>query len=154
MNTILVGILFFVVIILSLGFLRTEQIQKSSNESLFLKGQLPRPALNGFYKGQAQIMGPWKGKSFDSSSSSGINIINTFNNTSPIFPFKTYSGKALLDPNLEVLKIDYNISSNPFWVRLVVDELVQIAPNQYLGKAILRLVPNLPFGLMYFRLEK
>lgn len=154
MNTILVGILILVVVILSLGFFRTEQIQKGGNENLFKSGTLPKQALNGFYKGQAAIMGLWRGKSFDSSDSSGINIIESFNKTTPIFPFKTYSGNGLLDPNLAVLKIDYNISSNPFWVKPVVDELVQIGPNQYLGKTIFRLVPGLPFGIMYFKLAK
>jgi hypothetical protein len=39
----------------------------------------------------------------------------------------------------EVLKIDYDLDSNPrLSIRRVLDELVQVAPGEYLGKAHLR----------------
>src|SRR3989344_3788857 len=54
----------------------------------------------------------------------------------------------------DVLKIDYNVKGNPFWLRLIVDEIVQIAPNEYLGKMNLKIIPGFPFGILYFELKK
>ena len=34
------------------------------------------------------------------------------------------------------------------------DEIVQIAPNHYLGKLQVRIIPNYPFTLMFFELKK
>lgn len=116
----------------------------------FLKGTFPSPLPNGFYKGKVQNLNTkWKGKIFDASSSTGINLFGD----KKVYPFKTYKGKGLQDKNLDVLKIDYNISENPFWIRFILDEIVQIAPGKYLGKVLLRLIPNFPFSLGYFKLE-
>ncbi len=122
-----------------------------TNQKLFLSGKVPDPNPNGFYKGS--LDGPktfWQGKKFDAASSTGINLIGS----KEVYPFKTYVAKGLKDKNLDVLKIDYNIPENPFWIRLILDEIVQISPNNYLGKVHLKIIPGLPFTLGYFRLEK
>ena len=50
--------------------------------------------------------------------------------------FRTYVGPGKDDPELEVLKLDYNLESNPgYIVRDVLDELVQVDTGYYLGKA-------------------
>ncbi len=117
----------------------------------FLKGTYPSPLPNGFYKGTVQNLNTnWKGKIFDASSSAGVNLFGD----KKVYPFKTYKGKGLQDKNLDVLKIDYNIPKNPFWLRFILDEIVQIDTDKYLGKVHLRLIPGLPFSLGYFRLER
>ena len=52
------------------------------------------------------------------------------------FVFRTYMAPGLTDTDRSVLKIDYNLEENPsLTVRRVLDELVQIDNNLFLGKA-------------------
>lgn len=52
------------------------------------------------------------------------------------FTFRTYVVTGLADPDRSVLKIDYDIDGNPFQtIRRILDELVQLDRNLYLGKA-------------------
>lgn len=118
------------------------------SQQAFLKGKKPGE-LSGFYKGTASVKTTWKGKEFDSSTHMGINVLRDTKK----YPFKTYTGIGLQD-NIEVLKIDYNIKDNPFWVRLILDELVETAPNKYLGKAMIRIIPGFPFTVLFFNLSK
>lgn len=101
---------------------------------------------------------PWKGKTFDAALSSGDNIftrdslllVRLFNplhrgftpdgaQTYRAFTFRTYVAPGLEDPDRQVLKIDYNLPVNPaLTIRRVLDELVQVGENTYLGKAHVR----------------
>jgi hypothetical protein len=52
------------------------------------------------------------------------------------FTFRTYAAPGLADPDRTVLKIDYDLAGNPsLTIQRVLDELVQISENLYLGKA-------------------
>jgi hypothetical protein len=56
------------------------------------------------------------------------------------YPFATSSGPGVIDRDREVLKIDYDLPTNRFGpIRRVLDELVEVAPGYYLGKAHLRM---------------
>lgn len=107
------------------------------------------------FRAIARIYMPWLGKSFDPSTSTGINIWKPsvrgpmrllWRNYVPereladrieAFPFRTRQGPGEVDPDTQVLKIDYDIEENPqFLVRRVLDELVQIDDNLYLGKIL------------------
>lgn len=142
----------FVLLIIPLLLLivRNWKVQNGPLQKEFLKGTLPSPLPNGFFKGSAgNLKTNWKGKVFDASSSSGINLFEKEKK----YPFKTYRGIGIQDNNLEVLKIDYNIPKNPILVRLILDEIVQLENNKYLGKVHLNLIPNFPISLGFFRLE-
>lgn len=98
---------------------------------------------------------PWKGKRFDAKQSIGDNIftrdslllgyilwplyrgyIDDGAETYRAFTFRTYVAPGLVNPNNEVLKIDYDLPLNPSaTIRRVLDELVQLADGYYLGKA-------------------
>jgi hypothetical protein len=53
--------------------------------------------------------------------------------------FRTYTGPSQLDRGQNVFKIDYDWDVNPrFLVRQVLDELVQVDDDYFLGKALLR----------------
>jgi hypothetical protein len=98
---------------------------------------------------------PWLGKTFNSAQQSGDNIFmqdsyllarffNPFYHdfvadgaeTYRGFAFRTYLAPGLADPDRMVLKIDYNLDSNPsLTIRRVLDELVQLDEHLYLGKA-------------------
>ena len=56
------------------------------------------------------------------------------------FTFATRLAPSVVDPTRTVLRIDYDLDENPrFWIRDVVDELVEVAPGEYLGEAQVRL---------------
>lgn len=122
-------------------------ILHSPNQKLFLSGKVPNPLPSGLYKGSVNFKTSWQGKKFDASKSMGINLISGKEK----YPFKTYVGKGLAD-NIDVLKIDYNIPQNPFWLRFILDEIVEISSGKYLGKVHINFF-GLPFSLGYFRLE-
>lgn len=140
---------------LILLWLRTLQMKKEPNQAAFAQGSLPNPRPDGFYRGTIGFETSWIGKKFFRESSTGINIFkDKQNNQTEKYPFKTYTGKGLFDQNVFVLKIDYNIKGNPFWIKLILDEIVQVAPNEYLGKMHVRIIPGFPFSVLYFELKK
>ena len=100
---------------------------------------------------------PWLGKKFDRESDEGINILRpaarsqmkvlwksyeprvATDGNLEAFPFKTRVAPGALDPNVDVLKIDYDFEANPsFLIRHILDELVQIDDGLYLGKILYR----------------
>lgn len=101
---------------------------------------------------------PWLGKAFNYDEARGENILAasarpSLRLTHPfyrdIYPdtattlralrFRTYTAPALFDPELTVLKIDYDLPPNPtLTIRRVLDELVEVAGGYYLGRAWVR----------------
>lgn len=142
---------------LFIGFIMTWIVQNSMHQEIFLQGRIPDPVLNGYYEGtSSNYIGSWRGKLFNADTSSGINhfgsslgIGDEDRNT-----FDTYIGHGLHDKSLRVLKLEYDIAQNPIWMRLLMDEVVQIEDNKYLGKVSLRIIPGFPFAISYFRLQK
>lgn len=125
----------------------------------FYKGTLdmliPKNLLEQIEEFVAKIWLPWYGKQFNKKTNSGDNLLpevlqpllrskygnKTFGkkdgNRIHAFPFKTKITKALQDP-MQVLQLNYNLPQNPGKVRDIIDELVQIDKNTYLGKAYLK----------------
>ncbi len=135
--------------------LRTWKIQHAPEQKLFLKGKLSNKPLDGKYKGIVRnLKTGWQGKSFNSQNSTGINNLKQGDKEVEKYPFKTYQGKGIQDKNLDVFKIDYNIPENPFYIRFVLDEIVEVEKDKYLGKVHLRFLPGITFSVGYFRLEK
>jgi hypothetical protein len=55
------------------------------------------------------------------------------------FDFRTYLAPGISDPDRVVLKIDYDLDLNPrFLIRSILDELVMVGPQTYLGKVHMR----------------
>lgn len=114
-----------------------------------------KPGMTQFFSSLASLSLPWKGKRFDAAHACGDNIFTR--NSRPLmrtlfpryrgyeegesetyraFEFRTSIGPGRTDPDLRVLKLDYNLEGNPrLSVRRVLDELVQVAEGYYLGKA-------------------
>lgn len=154
----------------------TFVVQKSDYQKMFLSGKTPRQP-DGFYQGAAHVLfdkrTPWLGKSFDSANNSGFNVFTPFGarllktftplykhfslnpqgNTNAYF-FKTRAETALKDAPLEVVKLDYDSAENPFLIRIILDEIVEIAPEQYLGKIHLKVLPGFYSTIGYFGLKK
>jgi hypothetical protein len=116
------------------------------------------PGLNQFIEMITSRWMPWKGKIFDAAHASGDNIFTRDSlflahiwwplyraykddgkSRYRAFDFRTSLGPGLTDPDRETLKLDYNLEGNPsLTVQRVLDELVQVEPALYLGKAHLR----------------
>lgn len=116
------------------------------------------PGLTQFFQTLFSIWMPWLGKTFDPAQGSGENILTKasyplaryfnpfyrgFLRDQPgfyrAFAFRTYVAPGLFDKDRSVLKIDYNLKENPpLTVRRVLDELVQLSDDLYLGKAHVR----------------
>jgi hypothetical protein len=120
----------------------------------------------------AKVWMPWLGKSFDPVSMSGVNVL-TKSARGPMrvlwpgyvpereladrieaFPFRVRIAPGEVDPDLDVLKIDYDFGANPdLLIRRILDELVQVDDGLYLGKILFRRRGSwLPIG--FFTLER
>ncbi len=67
--------------------------------------------------------------------------------------FKTWVGKGKKDANTDVFKLDYDLPENPFWIRAILDEVVEIAPQEYLGKIHVKALPGFWISIGYFGLQ-
>jgi hypothetical protein len=113
--------------------------------------------LDAFARLMSKLYFPWLGKRFDPEASTGDNIFlpsarfaghlvwPLYFGYKPYrdgfytgFTFATFTGPGVQDPGLTTLKLDYDHPDNPgFLVQTVLDEVVQITHNYYLGKAFL-----------------
>lgn len=99
--------------------------------------------MDGFYKGTLRNMkSNWLGKTFFALQSSGINNYKENGKIVQKYPFKTYIEK-------NVLKLDYNLPQNPWWLRLIIDELVEVERDKFDGVMKIKFIP-----VARFRLEK
>jgi len=159
------------------GLLITSLVEHSPYQKMFVEGRAPDPAPDGFHPGEAHVLfdkkTPWLGKQFDRQASVGFNIftplgarilkfasplyqkfsVNEEGNTRAYY-FKTYVGKGKKDVNTDVFKLDYDMPENPFWIRAILDEVVEIAPRQYLGKIHLKVLPGFYASIGYFGLRE
>ena len=108
---------------------------------------------------------PWHGKRFDDTGVSGTNVFADsavvparllwpFYKTTDAesgrlaFDFATYPDAGQLDPDVQVMVIDYAaVDGNPrLIIRRIRDELVEVHPHVYLGKVLFQLptLPSLP----------
>jgi len=158
-------------------------------DELFRSGEVPDPLPAGFQRGTfiaTSIWGPvdrafrrigdawmpWLGKSFDATTSTGINVLKTNarrpmklvwpslrpnpagNGRLEAFPFRNRIGTGEVDADLKVYKIEYDFAANPsFVIRRVLDEVVQIDDGLLLGKILYR-VGSVYHPIGFFSLEQ
>lgn len=166
-----------VIAIIILGSLITFIIERRPYQPAFVAGRAPDPGPDGFHPGEAHVLfdkkTPWLGKQFDRQAQIGFNIftplgarilkvasplyqkfsINEEGNTRAYY-FKTYIGKGRKDVNTDVFKLDYDMPENPFWIRAILDEVVEIAPREYLGKIHVKFLPGFFVTIGYFGLRE
>lgn len=151
-------LIFSLVLIALAGALYLTWHSNSSDlEKEFAKGTIPEPALSGLYKGSVDlpVKVTWRGKQFDAATTTGINVFeDNLGSTTQKYPFRYGEAFAQREVGIKVIAIDYDLPENPFWMRPILDEIVQIAPGKYLGKLNLRIFPGYPFTLGFFKLEK
>ncbi len=137
------------VVFLGLAFARTWQVENSENQKIMERSSAPSKPLEGFYEGTVSlpVKVTWTGKKFSAANSNGINV---FEDGVDRFPFKTAVGTV---GSSTVLNISYDLPENPFWIRIITDQLVETGPNRYLGKMTAHILPGFPFSLGFFRLS-
>jgi hypothetical protein len=116
------------------------------------------PGFSQLLQGLLSARMPWKGKTFNAVNSHGDNVFDRSSfllahvlwpfyrgyqhdtqQTYRAFTFQTYIAPGKDDPDMQVLKIDYDLPGNPSTsIRRVLDELVQVQTGYYLGKAHLK----------------
>jgi len=139
--------------LLAYAYFRTYKAEHSPNQERFLKGVVPTVPPQGSYRGSVTgYTGGWRGKVFKDETT-GINVFDDKGQRNERYLFKTYIAPGIRDRELSVLKIDYNIPGNPWWLNFILDEVVEVAPNTLLGKVHVHF-GSLAFTLGYFTLEK
>lgn len=152
-------------------------VANSARQNDFVKGAAPAEAPDGFYRGSAYLLGsrpvPWLGKSFESANARGFNIftpkgasllkiltpfyklfrLNADGNTDAYY-FKTGIGPGLKDKAIDVFKLDYDSPENPFLIRIILDEMVEIAPREFLGKVHMKVFPGYYATIGFFGLKR
>lgn len=154
----------------------SSRMQRATYQDSFARGQVPQPQLDGFYPGVSHIAFglpvPWLGKRIVRTPEGGTNIFSGLGGTlarilTPRYKhfghesdgtvsgynFKTVTGVGLRDPQVQVLKLDYNIPENPGLIRIIYDELVQVDPGRYLGKVYVQLLPGWFLFVGFFELR-
>ena len=103
--------------------------------------------MNGFYKGSTGYKSNWLGKTFFASKNSGINNFKENGKVVTKYPFKTYIKK-------EKLMLDYNLKENPWWLRKIIDEVVETKPNKFKGVMKIKIISGTLLPIAKFRLER
>lgn len=158
-------------------FLIDHFVGRSKRQTDFVNGKLPGEAPNGFYRGSAYLLGgspvPWLGKSFEKDNSLGFNIFrpkgaallklltpfygrfrkNADGNTDAYY-FKTSMGEGFKDKTIQTFRLDYDSPENPFLIRIILDEIVEVAPQEFLGKVHVKVFPGYFATIGYFGLKK
>src|SRR6267154_1748494 len=101
-----------ILLILALGFARTWQEENSDNGKVFVTSHAPSEVLDGPYIGSVTlpVKVTWKGKFFNASSSTGVNLFDDGNGDNrEAYPFTTFMG---LIGKSSVLYIEYNQPDN------------------------------------------
>lgn len=152
-------------------------IKQSNYQKQFVSGILPQNAPDGFFIGTAHIFNnrnvPWLGKTFVASNNLGFNIFtpkgakilkvlapfyggfskNAQGNTEAFY-FQTRIERGLKDKTTDVIRLDYDTPENPLPIRIILDEIVEVAPEHFLGKIHVKVFPRFYSTVGYFSLKK
>lgn len=113
--------------------------------------------LDGPFEAMARAWMPWKGKTFAAAARDGRNLFTSGGDRAIGLAFRGYGGRgtdatgatafqfassagpSVTHPEVEVLRIDYrHLAENPSWpIRKVLDELVQVSDDVFLGQALM-----------------
>lgn len=142
----------------AVGLYFTSRTARDPRQADFAAGRIPDPLPDGPYRGSVpgyeSLAQAWKGKRFVMAAASGVNLVRAGDSLKEDFPFRTYVAKALDGSDREVFRVDYDVPTNPGWLRVCADELVEVAPGRLLGKSYIRLLPDRPFAMLFFELAE
>lgn len=127
-------------------------MENTEDNRRFRNGTVEGVSLNGQYSGSAAVTGSWQGKRIIGGENRGINVFSKDAGIVERYPFTVAKTYGLRDTKREVIQLDYDQAGNPWWLKLITDEVVQVGPNEYLGKVHVRLLPDRPFTIGFFTL--
>jgi hypothetical protein len=94
---------------------------------------------------------PWRGKSFTPlGDDRGGGINRVVSDRFRLYRFTTFVGPSLEDGR-DAIQLDYDHKENPFFIRVIKDEIRELAPGLWLGQAWLN-VGDSPKLALYFGL--
>ena len=94
---------------------------------------------------------PWDGKSFQSETASTGRGINRVIVAGDLFPFSTFVGPSEVDGAPAVI-LDYDKPQNPALIRMVHDEIREVAPGLFMGPAM-RKTKGRPALVLHFAID-
>jgi hypothetical protein len=174
---ILMSVAAAVIVWLGFWMLLTFFVGRSERQKQFIAASAPTDAPDGFYNGSAYLLGnrpvPWLGKSFERENQKGFNIftpkgasllkiltplyklfrLNADGNTDAYY-FKTSTSAGFRDKKIDTFKLDYDSPENPFLIRIILDEIVEVAPQEFLGKVHMKVFPGYYATIGFFGLRK
>jgi hypothetical protein len=156
MRTILIALCIVIFLgVVGIGA-RHLMVQSSDQQKLFLAGTVPDDLPDGVYNGEFPMAIQWKGKRFDAKRGTGVNLFRDgIQAVHEDLIFVMDVGPSLIErEDFQVIKIDYDLAENPWWVRLVVDEIVLVEPGRYLGKVHVKLLPGVRVAVGFFELQQ
>ena len=121
---------------LAAGAIITYRTERRPDNQRYLDGTYPTSELDGPYNAIQPAGGNWLGKRIDGANHSGI---NRFKNGER-YVFKL---EPVKDGSRQVMRLNYNQPGNPWWLHRVIDEMVQVGEQHYLGKVFVKF-PFLP----------
>lgn len=78
---------------------------------------------------------PWRGKSFSPlGADRGEGINRVFSDRFSIYKFRTFVGRSRAGA-FDAIQLDYDLPSNPFFIRAIKDEIRELRPGLWLGQA-------------------
>ena len=98
---------------------------------------------------------PWEGKSFhhdNETTGTGINRVKLPGGTRKLFPFATRVGPSIVDDR-DTIILNYDQPENPKAIRLIHDEIREVAPKLFLGPAALVRKFGRPTIILWFALD-
>ena len=96
---------------------------------------------------------PWRGKSFaakDADHGTGVNRV--ISDRMSLFEFETFVGPSRAGA-FEAVQLDYDLPSNPFFIRAIKDEIRELRPGLWLGQAYAQIGAKTHL-VLYFGLAK
>jgi hypothetical protein len=82
---------------------------------------------------------PWRGKSFTPlGAASGEGINRVIRDRWKLYRFETFVGPSR-GGRFDAVQLDYDLPTNPFFIRPIKDEIRELSPGLYLGQAYLLL---------------
>jgi hypothetical protein len=150
---VIIGLVAILSLTLGYGVYRTWKTGRMAEYAEFKHGVMPVSMPDGAWNGSAPELGEisWKGKQFIGGVK-GINVFQKNGVTSQAFPFKYFQSKGYDSPS--VIRLDYAQPGNPVWLQFIVDEMVSVGDNKFLGLVYIKLIPGFPLRMGYFRLQK
>ena len=92
---------------------------------------------------------PWGGKSFRPLAPTvGRGINRLAGGALKMYPFLTEIGPSRAG-DFDALQLDYDLPENPFFIRAIKDEVRELAPSLWLGRAYMELGGNSHFVLFF-----